>query len=77
MFPLPANDQAEPQADRARCSILKAGEVGKLSSSRNECEVKVPTQSPTQSVTGTRKPDILKKHALLTDSIYITGQLSE
>ena len=24
-----ANDQAEPQADRARSSILKAGEVGK------------------------------------------------
>ena len=32
----PPNDQAEPQADRARSSILKAGTVGKWSSLHNK-----------------------------------------
>ena len=34
------NDQAEPQADRDRSSILKAGVVGKRRPLNNECEWK-------------------------------------
>ena len=31
--------------------------------------MEVPTQSPTQSETGTRQPEYRKEHAFLTDSI--------
>ena len=39
--------------------------------------MKVPTQFSTQSVTGNRKPDNRKEHAVLTDSISKPGKLSE
>ena len=37
MIEIRSNDQAELQADRARNSFLKAGEVGKWSSLHNQC----------------------------------------
>ena len=55
-----ANDQAEPQADRDRSSNMKAGEVGKRSPRPFWVRSEAPTQSPTQSIAGTRKPDNLK-----------------
>ena len=71
------NDQAEPLADRDRSSILKAGELGRRRACPFQVRLEAPTQSPTQSVDGTRQPDSLKEHAFLTDSINIAGQLSE
>ena len=73
---MPSNDQAEPQADRDRNSFHKAGEVGRWSPCPFRVRMKASTQSPTQSVVGTRPPDCRKKHAFLTDSINISGQMS-
>ena len=67
------NDQAELQADRVfRFHSSRRSRKEKFTSER--VRMKVPTQSPPQSVTGTRQPDCRKEHALLTDSIYNPGQ---
>ena len=74
--PMLPNDQAEPQADCDSNSFHKAGEVGRWSPCPFQVRMEASTQSSTQSVIGHRQPDCRKEHALLTDSINISGQMS-